>query len=85
MTEQLSLSFMSLEGVKQHSAANSLRMTGRRAENLPSLTRYLASKGLDPYNSHQSNDQEWPQQDQGLSNYLKRKKVREKATVHYYG
>ena len=43
------------------SCQDSLRMTGRRAENLPSLTRYLASKGLDPYNSHQSNDQEWPQ------------------------
>ena len=81
MTEQLSLSFASLEGVKQ----GSLRITGRRAENLPSLTHYLASKGLDHYSSHQSNDQEWPQRHQGLSNYLKRKKVREKATVHYYG
>lgn len=56
-------------------------MTGWRAKNLPLLTHYLASKGLDPCNSHQSDDQEWSQWHQGLNNYLKRKKVREEGEL----
>lgn len=56
-------------------------MTGWRAKNLPSLTRYLPSKGLGPCNSHQSDDQAWSQWPQGLNNYRKRKKVREEGEL----